>query len=292
MHILFQKWRRAVSAGLLTVVSLGVGASVPAPSVLSINLCADQMVVLLADPPQIKALSALSHDQAGSYFHQQAQRYPVAAATAEDILPRMPDIVLTGPYTPRHTLALLAELGLEVRSLEIANSMESMLQNIRLVGEILKQDAKAASVVEALELRLVAIEARVAALDANLVESGRPKPKAAVYDPNGYTVGQASMRGEAMHLAGWHNVADDKDIESYGVINLEDLIQLAPDALIESPYSEGTFSRGQMLGKHPALRQTGLDPLIVSLPSNKTICAGPWSVDVVETLVSARGLVN
>ena len=95
-----------------------------------------------------------------------------------------------------------------------------------------------------------------------------------------------------MARAGWHNVAVDKGIESYGVLALEDMIQLAPQALIESPYSRGTYSRGQMLADHPALRQAGLDPMIISLPSNWTICAGPWLIDVIEQLVDARERLN
>ncbi|MFT5048203.1 MAG: hypothetical protein ACI8UP_005204, partial [Porticoccaceae bacterium] len=35
-------------------------------------------------------------------------------------------------------------------------------------------------------------------------------------------------------------------------------------------------------------RQAGLNPMIVALPSNQTICAGPWSVDIVAQLLEAR----
>lgn len=273
---------------VLTTSTFGAGAAVLAPSVLSINLCSDQMVMLLAEPTQIKALSRLSRDAAGSYFHPRAHKFPQADPLAEDILPLAPDVVLTGPYVPRHTVSLLAELGLRVESLKIANSLEEMFANIVLVGGILDQEEKAEIIVESLRERLIEINRRVAALDADMFNDGKSRPKAAVYDANGYTVGQSSLRGEAMSLAGWHNVALDKNIKSYGVLHLEELIQLAPDALIESPYSADTYSRGQMIAKHPALRQSGLDPLVVSLPSNETICAGPWSLDVVTKLISAR----
>lgn len=288
----FEGCIRAYLYSALIVNTLGGVASAAPPSVLSINLCSDQMVMLLAEPAQIKALSILSQDAAGSYFHQQASNFPQADARAEDILPLAPDVVLTGPYTPRHTLSLLAELGLRVESLNIANSLEDMLANVVLVGEILNQETKAAAVVKTLRERLAVINLQVQKLDSVMLTSGRSRPKAAVYDANGYTVGEASLRGEAMKLAGWHNVAEDKGIEAYGVIHLEELILLAPDALIESPYSADTYSRGQMVAKHPALRQAGLDPLIVSLPSNNTICAGPWSVDVVEELLAAREQIS
>jgi len=247
--------------------------------------------MLLADPTQIKALSTLSRDSAGSYFHELANEFPQADPQAEDILPLAPDVILTGPYTPRHTLSLLAELGMRVEQLKIANSLEDMFANVLLVGRILDQQVKATLIVESLRERLTAIDVRLNQLDARMITSGLSRPKAAVYGANGYTAGEASLLGEAMILAGWANVATDKGIEAYGVLHLEELIQLAPEALIESPYGADNYSRSQMIARHPALRQAGLNPVVVSLPSNQTICAGPWSVDIVAELMQAREML-
>jgi iron complex transport system substrate-binding protein len=263
-------------------------ASSPLPSVLSINLCADQLVMLLADPSQVRALSSLSRDEEGSYFHERAQKFAQAEPLAEDILPRSPDVVVTGTFNSRYTLSLLDELGVNVETLEIADSIESMFDNIQQMGDILHQQARAASLIAGLRQRLAEIDSRVALLDAAMLSRGATAPRAAVYDANGYTVGMQSLRGEAMTRAGWHNVAADKGIQSYGVLALEDMVRLAPQALIESPYSQGNYSRGQVLADHPALRQAGLDPMIISLPSNQTICAGPWLIEIIEQLVDAR----
>ncbi len=269
-----------------------VANSAALPSVISINLCTDQMVMLLADPSQIRALSSLSQDEAGSYYHEKAQEFAQAEPRAEDILPRSPDVVMTGPYNSQYTLSLLDELGIRVETLEIADSVESMFDNIHRMGSILHQQARADSLIASLRQKLVQIDERVALLDSAMLTSGATAPRAAVYDANGYTVGLESLRGEAMARAGWHNVASDKGIAAYGVLALEDMIRLAPQALIESPYSRGAYSRGQMLADHPALRQAGLDPMIISLPSNQTICAGPWLIDVIEQLVDARERLN
>ncbi len=251
---------------------------------LSINLCADQMVLLLAQSQQILALSSLSREKSGSYFHQRAMAYPQVDPVAEDILKYAPDIVLTGPYTSRYTLSLLDELGVQVESLSIANSIEDVLFNIKIVGALLAQSARAAEIAEHIRLTLSQYSDQVSAL----LQKSNHRPRAAVFDANGYTVGAESIRGEAMRLAGWHNVAEERGITSYGVLDLEDLIRLQPDALIESPYSEDTYSRGQRLTQHPALRATGIDPLIIRIPSNQTICEGPWTLDVIGELVNAH----
>lgn len=281
---------KQVFLGAVLSVCLGTQAlaSEPLPGVVSINLCADQLVMLLAEPAQILALSRLSRDEAGSRLHAQAVNYPQVQALAEDIVPLSPDIIVTGPYTSRYTLSLLDELGLSVESLDIAESVEAMLGNMRRVGKVLHREAQAEVLITQLQERLARVDERVALLNKSDEEQGISRPRAAVYDTNGYTVGPQSLRGEAMRRAGWHNVATELDVESYGVLQLEDMIRLAPEALIESPYSPGSYSRGQMLAEHPALRKAGLDPMIVTVPSNQTICAGPWLVDVIEQLLSAR----
>ena len=273
---------------LSLVISVEAVASEKLPRVVSINLCADQLVMLLADPSQILALSRLSRDEAGSRLHKQAMQHPQVQPVAEDIVPLAPDVIVTGPYTSRYTLSLLEELDLRVESLEIAESVDAMFGNMRRVGELLHRQDQAELQIAMLEERLALVDERVEALNLSGEGKGVDLPRAAVYDANGYTVGPGSLRGEAMRRAGWHNVAIDRGVESYGVLQLEDMIRLAPEALIESPYSEGTYSRGQMLAEHPALRKAGLDPMVIALPSNETICAGPWLVDVIERLLVAR----
>jgi iron complex transport system substrate-binding protein len=284
---------RMLSGPCLAVCIAGLAAQSAAASpqstaVVSINLCADQLVMLLADPQQILALSSLSRDEAGSYYLDQARSHPQVRPRTEDILPFAPDIILTGPYTSRYTLALLEELGLKVESLDIAESIDAMLENVRLVGALLGQQDRAEAQISAVRYALERIDSRVAALSAQLRGGNVDLPRAAIYDANGYTAGPRSLRGELLERAGWRNAAAERNIDTYGVLQLEDMIRLAPQALIESPYSAGAYSRGQRLVRHPALRQAGLDPLVIMVPSNQTICAGPWLVDTLEILVAGR----
>jgi ABC-type Fe3+-hydroxamate transport system substrate-binding protein len=99
-------------------------------SVASINLCADQLLLLLADGEQIVSLSKLAHDKAGSRFYKQAQAYPVNQAAAEQILPLQPDLVIAGQFTNSYTIKLLMELGLRVEILPIADTINTMINNI------------------------------------------------------------------------------------------------------------------------------------------------------------------
>lgn len=267
----------AFIVGVFWVCGMYTAAAKAMPKVASINLCADQLVLLLAEAEQITTLSSLSQQEAGSYYYLQARSYPTNEGRAEQILPLQPDLVIAGEYTSQHTIKVLEEVGLRVETLPIASSIETMLANITQVGLWLEQQAVAVKLVQGLKQRLVNLEARAT-----------NPPRAAVFDPNGFTVGEDTLRGKMIALAGWENAASLAGIKNYGKLSLEALISLAPDVLIESPYSPGTYSRGQALGFHPAIGQSGIDPDIITVPSRMTICAGPWTLDVIELLQTKR----
>lgn len=272
---------KAICTLLLCLVT-GTPAYASAPvTAASINLCADQLLLLLAQEQQILTLSNLSHREAGSYFYKQARSYPANKANAEKILALNPDVVIVGQYSSAHTVNLLRETGLRVETLAIANNLDTLFSNIlNVAGWIGRHDAGEDIVRQ--------LKARVAELQAPTTDG----PVAAVYDPNGYTSGANSLRGQMMELAGWQNAASSAGIDSYGKLTLEQIIHLEPDALIESPYSPGTYSRAQVMSKHPALLSAGLKPHIINIPSRMTVCAGPWTIDVIERLQAERLRLN
>jgi len=116
--------------------------------------------MLLAHESQIKALSNLSQDKAGSFYHERAKQYAQINPRAEEILPLHPDVVLTGPFAARHTLNMLAELELKTVSLRVANSIEEMVANLRLVGSLLGREDVAENVISDINARLSDIRGR------------------------------------------------------------------------------------------------------------------------------------
>lgn len=262
----------SLSFSTLTVAS----ESVP-QRIVSINLCADQLLLLLANPEQISALTHLSHDEGASYFRSQALNYPMTKGLAEEVLPFKPDLVIAGEYGGFQTVSLLKKLGLRVETLPIANNMQQVFSNIELIAKLAGYPERGTRIVQNMQARLAQLEPAQA--DA---------PLAAVYDPNGYTVGPNSLRGQSLTLAGWRNAGELAGVTDYGSIDLESMVRLRPDALIDSPYTLNTYSRAEALAQHPALRGSSLNPQIITVPSKMTICDGPWILDTIETLTKAR----
>jgi len=246
-------------------------------AVASINLCADQLALLLADSDQIRSLSNLSHQEAGSYYFETARVYPVNEGHAEQILNLQPDIVIVGQYSKTHAVAMLRDVGLQIYTLPIANSIEAVLENIISVAGWVGQPERGELIVDELRSRL-----------SKITPPTGERLMAAVFDPNGYTSGVSSLRGEMIEMAGFSNAASVAGIESYGKLTLESIINLDPDVILESPYSPGTWSRAQAISHHPALFDAGVNPHVIYVPSRMTVCGGPWTVDVIEQLQSER----
>ena len=79
--------------------------------IVSINLCADELLIALADRDQIASLSVYATDPKLSYFAEKAATYPHDAGEAETVVELEPDLVLAGRYTKRATRDMLTALG-------------------------------------------------------------------------------------------------------------------------------------------------------------------------------------
>src|SRR3546814_16458732 len=86
----------------LTVLAIAMACSVAAAAqprrIVSMNMCADQLLIELADRGQIAALTELSRDPVLSFHAARAPSYPVADSSAEDVLMMRPDLVVSPPF--------------------------------------------------------------------------------------------------------------------------------------------------------------------------------------------------
>ena len=76
------------------------------------NPCVDAVLLAVADPGQIAAISHWSHDPAGTSAPlAQARRFPAHGGTAEEVIVRRPDLLFVSPYTPMATREAFRRLG-------------------------------------------------------------------------------------------------------------------------------------------------------------------------------------
>ena len=235
------------------VAQLLFGPTHAAERVVSLNLCTDQMLVLLA-PEKVAALSPLSRDPALSFVVSQAEHLPVVRASAEAVLRLHPDLILAAPYGAQTTLALLQQEHAPVLRIALAQDFAGIRQVTRLLAVTLGVPQRGEALLSAMD----------ASLDA-LPHPGRDV-RALVWEPRGLTAGPGTLMAAVLHAAGMTNAADG------GRVSLEALLHNPPDLLVVST-APAYPSLATSLLEHPALAALPRR----AIPRALTICAGPFS---------------
>lgn len=212
------------------------------PKVVSLNVCTDQFVMLLADDSQIISLSEISTDILSSAMAEEASKYHQNNSGAEEVYLLQPDIVFAGIYTAKATVNMLESLGIRVEKFEPASTVEQIILNIQRTGKLLGHTDRANTLVANFEARLTDLRTGI-----------NTRPRAALYYANGYTTGENTLAGQILNLAGFSNIASEVGINWGGTLPLELLIMSKPDVIITGTTYPGS-SRSEEILKHPALK--------------------------------------
>lgn len=267
---------RLISLGA-ALACAGAALADPAPArVVSINLCTDQLAMLLAAPGQLVSVSDLAADPASSAMAEEARRYPVNHARAEEIYLLRPDLVLAGAYTARATVDMLRRVGLDVVKFDPANSLSDTRDRMAQMAALLDRAAEGAALIARFDADLAALQA--AAGDA---------PRAALYHPNGYTLGAGTLANDILRAGGFANVAAELGHHGGGTLPLETLVMADPDLLISAETLPGA-SRSEEVLVHPALEDLRAGHNALRIASPDWICGTPHLLGAVERLVEAR----
>src|SRR6187431_1131225 len=119
---------------VLALAGMPAGAADPPRRVASFNVCADQLVIALADPDQIVALSPNARDPAISVVAEKAAGYPLLGRTAESMVPLKPDLVLVGPWDRPLTQRMLHVLGFRIVNVPLINDLTTGIAQIREIA--------------------------------------------------------------------------------------------------------------------------------------------------------------
>jgi iron complex transport system substrate-binding protein len=264
----------AIACAAVLLGGCGIAGAEEAPRrIASFNVCADQLVVTLADPAQIVGLSPYASDPAISVVAEKARAFPRLMLQAEALVPLKPDLVLVGTWDRPLTQRMLRSLGFRVVGVDVTNDIAAGLAQIRAAAALLGHPDRGEALIaqiEAARQRLAAV-ARPASSSALLVGN------------NGYTVGFDSLAGALLVEAGL-TPPRGAPAGYGGYVPLERLITLRPDYLVLSSAVETAHSQGALYLTHPALRTLYPPARRIVLPARYTLCAGPSLVEAFDYL--------
>jgi len=265
---------------VLVAACLSLAAPQPVPAapqrVVSINVCTDQLAMLIAGEGQLHAVSVLARDPRSSVMVEEAKAYAVNHALAEEVFLMKPDLVLAGTFSSRATVGLLRTLGIAVEEFAPANSFDDVRGDILRVGALLGREARAAEL--------------AAGLDAGLAALAAAPPRrrtVALYEANSYTSGKGTLADAIVAAAGLVNAAGAMGIVGGGRVPLEMLVMARPDIVASSFRDYGAPALAQETFVHPAFAALEAAGQPVAVPVPNMICGAPFTLEAAFVLQRA-----
>ncbi len=234
-----------VVSSLQTACDAALAAENPTPErVVSLSLCMDELVLALAEPEHIAAVSVLARDPRYSRLWRQAQALPHHNALAEQIVALRPDLILAAEYEQGQATTLLRQLGYTVHALPTPATLAQVPDHVREVAKLVGAEQRAETLLRQLATELATARAAV---------NGKPALLALSLAPNGYTAGTRSIKNELLHLTGYRSAADVLNLPYDSELALEQLVALAPDRIFLEEQQGDRNALAQRLLQHPAL---------------------------------------
>jgi iron complex transport system substrate-binding protein len=246
------------------------------PSIASINVCTDQLLLTLADPEQIVGVSPFSGETERSWAAEQASRFRRLSGEAEDLLMLKPDIVVATRFMKRATRELLRGKGQRLVEFDFATSIDDVKAEIRQMGDIVGHPDRAAAQVTRIDEALARAKAA----------ASRKHYRVLAIERRGWVTGEVSLTSSLLAATGLTNAASDMGLKAGGFASLETVISLKPDLLLVTSSSAFAEDQGEALLLHPALER--LYPLQrrLVLPERLTVCGGPMLADAIDRLTA------
>lgn len=266
---------------MAALFALAAHAEAPAKPerIVSLNVCVDQLLLLMVEKRRIAALTRHATDRDFSNMTEAAHGLAQTHGRAEEVLPLKPDLVIGGEFTTAQTLALLRRLGLRVEVMKLANSLADVRANMRWLGALVGEPARAAALVAELDRRLAAV--------ARAIPPG-PRPVLAFYNTSGYTAAPGTLGDDAIRAAGFENIAAKLGLGSEGRLVLEWLAVRRVDALIVVDTAGTASSRAMEAVSHPAIRRLAARRPHAAIPGRLWVCETPYVAEAVERLARLR----
>lgn len=258
------------SAGVLAACSAPpstIGPANDALTIVSLNPCLDAILVEVAQPGQLLALSHYSRDPGSSSIPTAtAARFAVTGGTAEEVIALAPDLVLASTFLPAATRSALERAGLTIAAFGSPTTTAASIAQVREVAALVGGDARG----EALAVAMT----RAAAPDP----ASRPI-STLLWQPGQIVPGEATLVAELLRAKGFANHAAAMGLGQADYAALETVLADPPEVLLVAGSSAGQGH--PLLAGLPETRTEALAP-------NLLFCGGPTVIALADRLDAVR----
>ena len=221
--------RSCLLASLFLLSVVPVSAQEYPQRIVSMNLCTDQLLLLMVDKNRIASLSYFAGNPDYSALADMAAGIPPNRGQADEVMGFAPDLVLTSQFSATLAANLLERMDYKVHRLGFAASLEDVYTQIDEIAEVTGTQARA-------EILGAAIRQDIARQQEVLLPALQGK-SAVFFASNGFTYGRASLQDSFIRSLGMRNIAAEAGISGPAMLSLEVLLAAAPDYIFIDPRS-------------------------------------------------------
>jgi iron complex transport system substrate-binding protein len=212
--------------------------------VLSLNLCADQLLLVLLPPERIASLTWLSRSEGDPDLAPLARRLPANHGSAEEVLAANPDLVIAGDFTTAATRRLLARTATPLVQLAAVTDWAGIRAVTRQVAAAVGEIARG--------------EALLAEMDATLAQLERTRPARPVrvigWGGGGSDVpGRDTLFDQILTAAGGQNVG--AALAGRASVDIEQLLMAHPEVLLRGAAYAAMPALRNQAAEHPLIRR-------------------------------------
>jgi iron complex transport system substrate-binding protein len=246
--------------------------------IVSLDLCTDQLLIELADPQRIAAITHLAGDPSVSAIPEKARGFAVTRGAAEDVLAHDPDLILAGPFGVSPTISLLRRLQRQLVVVPLAEDLDGVRTAVRTVAQAIGE-------VERGEAMLADFDRALAALAP---PPNARRPRALIYQVNSIVAGPGSLADAVLRAAGLDNMAGVYRLTRKGQVPLERLLAEPPELLVLASRSDEYRTAAADNLRHPALISLRREHASLELPWQLWLCGTPHILAAIDKLAAAR----
>ena len=223
------------------------------PTFVSLNPCLDAILIEVAKPEQILALSHFSRDPASSSIEpDEASRFAVTGGTAEEVIALRPSHVIASTLIAPATRSALERAGLDVLLYGSPSSTQESLAQITDIAELVENPAAGAEL--------------IARIEAAPTSQDQRQLSALLWQPGQIVAGDTSLVAEYLRSANMTSHSAAMGLGQADYVSLEAILADPPELLLLAGTEQGQT--------HPLLNQLS-DTHVAAFAPNLLYCAGP-----------------
>ncbi|MFU1792550.1 ABC transporter substrate-binding protein [Paenibacillus azoreducens] len=257
--------------------------------IAAISLDSADAALELVDPERMALVSTSITNSSLAYRTAEGEKVKnkIAGATSldpEQVLSSNADLLIMTKLhdKEKEANAILEQSGIPIITLESWSTLESVMNNIMVIGQAVGEEAKAESIVADMQTKL---EKTTKAIE------GASRPSVLVVSPLGpgtgpYLIGSSNISYDLVRLAGAEHAAENLGLKRTTKASIEQIIKADPEYILLVEWQAGKTDDMNEIMQTPgwSTLKAVKNNHVLSMPAKKLLNPNRYNVDTLEEI--------